>query len=207
MTREERDFLRERFGLAVRPVVALESFSARFETPPSPPKPPQGPAPSLRTLERVPRRGVTHDGLHTNPSGSSHLRTYVPATRTHAEACVALKDAPEELAEPWEALYGRFSRLDVTSGLPDDSRDADERAAARQLRDLRGRVKAARAVIVATSGLAETLASDSRKAELFEARYGVTRVQLRGGVPNEIGARPNLDKDELASWLGGIPAE
>src|SRR5208283_323314 len=39
-----------------------------------------------------------------------------------------------------------------TSGLTDDSREADERAADRTLRDLRGRVKAARAAVSTTPG-------------------------------------------------------
>ena len=70
----------------------------------------------------------------------------------------------------------------MTSGLPDDSRDADEREAERQLRDLRGRVKRARAVIAATPGLAATLASDPRRAAMFYARFGVTGELVQKGV-------------------------
>jgi hypothetical protein len=62
-----------------------------------------------------------------------------------------LPDA-EEIATPTRQL----SLLEITSGLPDDSREADERAAERRLRNLRGRVKAARAAISTTLG-AETM--------------------------------------------------
>jgi hypothetical protein len=68
----------------------------------------------------------------------------------------------------------QFSAWETTSGLPDDSREEDERVEARRLRDLRARVKAARAVVSATHGLAETLASDWRKAAAFYARFGIT---------------------------------
>ena len=53
----------------------------------------------------------------------------------------------------------------------------------RRLRDVRGRVKAARAVVVSTRGLAETLASDWRRAGGFYARFGITETMLRNGVP------------------------
>jgi hypothetical protein len=52
----------------------------------------------------------------------------------------------------------------VASGLHDDSREEDEREEERRLSDPRGRVKAARAVVATTPGLAETLAKDWRKA-------------------------------------------
>jgi hypothetical protein len=120
--------------------------------------------------------------LQTNPSGSSHPRSFVPEARTRAEARVARKDAPEGLADPWEALYGRFSLLDVTSGPPDDSREAGERQAERHLRDLRGRVRAARAVVSATPGLAEILQRDPPKATPFYVRYGITPEQFYQGA-------------------------
>ncbi len=75
----------------------------------------------------------------------------------------------------------------MTSDLPDDSRDADEREAERHLRDLRGRVKRARAVIATTPGLAEILARDVRKAAMFYARFGVTEEGVSTGVPSAEG--------------------
>ena len=69
-------------------------------------------------------------------------------SRTRFESRVAFggpdeDDYAEEVATPTR----QFSLLEITSGLPDDSREADERAAERRLRDLRGRVKAARTAI------------------------------------------------------------
>ncbi len=78
---------------------------------------------------------------------------------------------------------GKAARLAITSRLPDDSREADEHVAERMLRDLRGRVKAARAAISATPGLADTLHSDWQRAARFYARFGITETQFRHGVP------------------------
>ncbi len=86
----------------------------------------------------------------------------------------------------------------MTSGLPDDSRDADEREAERHLRDLRGRVKRARAEIAATPGLAEILATDPRRAAMFYARSGVTEAGVRNGVPKM--AAPNSDVADSFSF-------
>ncbi len=78
--------------------------------------------------------------------------------------------------------------FEITSGLPDDSREEDERAQERRLRELRARVKAARAVVASTSGLAETLARDWRKAAWFYAGFAITERMFRcGGAP---GAEP-----------------
>lgn len=81
------------------------------------------------------------------------------------------------------AATSRFSERDVTSGLPDDSREADEQTAERRLRELRGRVKAARAAIATTPELAEILARDWLNAARFYARYGITEAQFRHGAP------------------------
>src|SRR5271157_2739579 len=77
----------------------------------------------------------------------------------------------------------QFSLLEITSGLPDDSREAHERREAGQLHDLRGRVKAARAAISATPGAEEVLRRDLEKAARFYARFGITEAILRHGVP------------------------
>ncbi|HZY91980.1 MAG TPA: hypothetical protein VFG07_04295 [Thermoplasmata archaeon] len=181
LTPRERDLLRERFGLAVRPVVTLESFPARVESLPKPPEPPRGPSPAPRTVSPATTPRVIHDG-----------------SRTRSEGRIAHRDAPEELAEPWEAILGsRFSLLDVTSGLSDDSREADERCAERQLRDLRGRVKAARACVAQHPGMVDSLRADWRKATWFYTRWGITEAQFRSGTPSVEGSG-GLDR---AVWL------
>jgi len=103
-------------------------------------------------------------------------------TRTHMEARVAIPtetDPEEGFATPGR----RFTLDEITSGLPDDSREEDEQAEACRLRDLRGRVKAARATVSRTPGLEELLIGDWRKAALFYARFEITESQFRDGVP------------------------
>ena len=101
--------------------------------------------------------------------------------RTRVEGRVAFPSLEEEdeIATPTR----RFTVNEITAGLPDDSREEDERREARRLRDLRGRVKAARAVVASTPRLAEILVTDWRKAARFYARFGVTEELLRYGVP------------------------
>jgi hypothetical protein len=93
---------------------------------------------------------------------------------------MAADEDSEELATPTQS----FRAGEVTSVLPDDSREEDERAEKRKLRGLRARVKVARAVVATTPRLAEALASDWRKAARFYARFGVAQTTLRHGVPN-----------------------
>ncbi len=93
---------------------------------------------------------------------------------------VSSGEPAEHIATPMR----EFSLLDITSGLPDDSREAEARDAERRLRDLRGRVKRARAVIAGTPGLSQILASDWRRAARFYARFGVTEECVRRGVSN-----------------------
>ncbi len=123
------------------------------------PRPPAGPRPP--TTRRPPRDG----------------------SRTRAEALQALPGADQHEEDEDAPVSRRFTLLDITSGLPDDSREADERAAARPLRDLRTRVKAARAVVATHPGMAETLRREWRKAAWFYARLGITEEQLRSGTP------------------------
>ncbi len=113
-------------------------------------------------------------------------------SRTRFESRVAFggldegEDAEDEhIATPTR----QFNLLEITSGLPDDSREADERAAERRLRDMRGRVKAARAAISATPGAAAVLSRDWQKAARFYARFGITETQFRLGVPSEAGRK------------------
>ena len=90
---------------------------------------------------------------------------------------------PDEDADEITTPTRQFSMLEITSGLADDSREADERAAERRLRDLRGRVKAARAVVSATPGAEEVLRRDWMKAAHFYARFAITEAQFSNGVP------------------------
>ena len=157
--------LRERLGLVVRCFGDLDA-SPKGPTPPKPAPP--GPAlvsgpiaPSVPPRDPVPR---PHDGS----------RTRVEARVVYPGPC----EEPDEIATPGR----RFSRIEVTSGLPDDCREEDEREAERRLRDLRGRVKRARAVVASTPGLAEILQRDWRKAMLLYSRFGIYESMVRFGV-------------------------
>jgi hypothetical protein len=122
------------------------------------------------------------------PRGPTTLRFPSPRfgdySRTRFESRVAFGDSVEDAEDELIAAPTRqFSLLEITSGLPDDSREADGRAATRQLREIRARVKAARAVVSVTPGLAETLAIEWQKAARFCARFGITEAMFRQGVP------------------------
>jgi hypothetical protein len=151
--------LHERLGLEVRVFGTLE--------PPRGPSLPRRPAPGL-----VPAAARDH----------GPIRRLHDSSRTCAEARVAYRDGGEE-ADGFPTPSRRFSVFEITSGLPDDSREADEKQAELQLRELRGRVKLARAVVSETPGLAEVLRSDWRRAGGFYARYGVTEEMFWNGVP------------------------
>jgi len=86
---------------------------------------------------------------------------------------------PAEIVTPTR----RFGLLEITSGLPDDSREEDKRATERRLRDLRGRVKAARAAVSGSRNAKEVLLQDWIKAAHFYGRFGITETLLRHGVP------------------------
>jgi hypothetical protein len=104
-------------------------------------------------------------------------------SRTRFESRVAFGGPDEsEDAEEVAAPTRRFSALETTSGLPDDSREAEEKQTGRCLRDLRARVKRARTVVSTTPGLAGTLAANWQKAARFYARYGILEAQFRQGV-------------------------
>jgi len=105
-------------------------------------------------------------------------------SRTRFESRVAF-GGPEEDSEEVTTPTRQFSLLEITSGLPDDSREEDERAAARALREVRARVKAARVTVSTTPELAETLARDWQKAARFYARHRVTEKMFRHGVSSD----------------------
>jgi hypothetical protein len=98
-------------------------------------------------------------------------------SRTRSEARTVYRADEDGVAN------SRFSEWDIRSGLPDDSREEDERAAERRLRDLRGRVKAARAAISIAPGAEEILRRDWVKAARFYGRFEISEAQFRHGVP------------------------
>ena len=121
-------------------------------------------------------------------------------SRTRFESRVAFGGSDEDAEDERIATpTRRFSLLEITSGLPDDSREADERVAERRLRDLRGRVKAARALVSTTPGLGEILVRNWQKAAEFYARFGITEATYRNGVPPDQSTRADVDTKSLVN--------
>jgi hypothetical protein len=89
--------------------------------------------------------------------------------------------------DPDEAEVGdrRFSLLEITSGLPDDSQGAAGRIPERRPRVLRAAVKAARAMVATAPGLADMPQSNGRRVVRFYARFNGTRGQFQFGVPKQ----------------------
>jgi len=120
-------------------------------------------------------------------------------SRTRFESRVAFGGLDEDAGEV-EAPTRRFSVLETTSGLPDDSRETDEKQAERHLRDIRARVKAARAVVSATPGLAEVLQRDWQKAAHFYARFAISEGQFRDGARDAAGDETDNPPDQSRSY-------
>jgi hypothetical protein len=70
---------------------------------------------------------------------------------------------------------------------------------------LRGRVKRVRAVIATTPGLEKILASDRRRAAMFNTRFEVTWEWLRHGVPAYEGMRLEEREDRLTAPVDHLP--
>lgn len=100
-------------------------------------------------------------------------------------ALPASREEPNEIATPGQ----RFSLLEITGGIADDSREAAERNDKRRIRDLRRQVKTVRGVVTTTRGLAGVLATDWQRAVRFSTRFGVTGEMFgRGVLAGEAGA-------------------
>ena len=136
------------------------------------------PFPDLPTI-----RGPHASPQPARPIGRFPSPRFGDYSRTRFESRVAFGGPGEDAEDEQIATLTRqFILLEITSGLPDDSREADEKQEWRRLRDLRGRVKAARAVESTTPGMAETLTGDWRKAARFYAKFSITETLFRHGV-------------------------
>ncbi len=98
-----------------------------------------------------------------------------------------------------------FSLLDITAGLPDDSREDDERVRAQGERERQGRVRAARAVIQAHPGLESVLARDQTKLTLFCAVHHVTPDELCPHAEDNAGVirAPGTPRDGMCAYCHG----
>jgi len=101
--------------------------------------------------------------------------------RKRAQAAAKAKNLPKAIDE-WCNRIPAEEKAKYPIDQSDGGED-DEQAETWRLRDLRGRVKAARATVSRTPGLEELLIGDWRKAALFYARFEITESQFRDGVP------------------------
>jgi|GEM_PF-489424 len=157
----QRSALEGGHGVAGRAVVPLESFERPDPKAPAPPSPPS----HRVVLGLAPSHRIVHDG-----------------SRTCAESRIAIGTEPDPEASIPSAAGRAFSWWDVTSGLPDDSREADERLAERRLRELRGRVKAARAEVGSPAVAIRFMGAHASALAEFCARWGITPEQFVKGV-------------------------
>jgi hypothetical protein len=182
--------LRERLGLEVRCFGVLE--------PPRGPSPPAPPRPIILARRTSPPVGGR------DPARQFPSPRFGDYSRTRFRSRVAF-GGPDEDAHEISTPTRQFSLLEITSGLPDDSREADERAAERRLRELRAQVKMARAAVATTPGLVERLARDWRSAARFYARQGISESQFIHGVPSTPGMADEEFRDRAHSSESAKP--
>jgi hypothetical protein len=153
---EKGALLGKQLGLKPQVVPTIEAFS------------PEPPSELVAAPPRPPTRPPTPPRHHD-------------FSRTRAEARLVYPEEHDEVEE-FATPTRRFTIHEITSGPPDDPRDADEKEEERRVRDVRARVKVAHAILATTPGFSETLEADWRRAALFYARFGITEGMFRWGV-------------------------
>jgi hypothetical protein len=148
--------------------------------------------------------------LPTAPSAPRAVyRPRRDSSRSRAEAFIALREPVLEedpvgaLPTPSRGTRSRaFSLLEVTAGLPEDSRDDDQRARAQVEAQRRGRVAAARAVLQAHPEASALVMRDQTHLRMFCARYGVTPQDLcpHAEDPSAWVVAPGTPRDRQCSW-------
>ena len=141
-----------------------------------------GPAPggSTRGGAPVPPEPLPSRRALREPSGPTLKRDHAKAS---VEAYAARGAQGRENA--------RLSLLDVTAGLPDDSRDMDERVRAQAEREREGRVAAALAALEAHPEARAQVYQDQTRCARFCARFSVSPRDIcpHAGEPSPVGAR------------------
>lgn len=96
----------------------------------------------------------------------------------------------------------QYSLLEVTAGLPDDSREGDERARAKVEAEREGRVAAAMAALEAHLVARAQVFHDQTRCAMFCARYGVSPADICPYV-EDLSARvvaPGSLRDGMCTW-------
>lgn len=156
---------------------------------------PQGPSPARRPVS-LPRYGpVSGPGPLGSPSA---FRPRRDGSRTCLESIIAF---PVEGAGPVGKL-SKFTQADITSGLPEDSRDADERELAKREAQRKGRVATAMKALEGHHESRELVFHDQTKLTLFCARFGIAPSEICP-CQEDLSARvvaPGTPRDGMCVW-------
>ena len=149
---------------------------------------------------------------HARPEGTGSL-----ADLGGSRGAAASRDARRTRSEAHSAfrapLVGgedgmddrRYTVLDTTSGLPDDSRDEDQHARAVIEHQRQGRVAAAQEALKARPEARELVMRDQTKQRLFCARFGITAQDLCPHAETDDArvVHPGSPRDGMCGWCSG----
>ena len=151
---------------------------------------------AIGTFEVAPVQELPPTALAGTPATRGPLPPRRDASRTRSEACLAFRtplvggedgvddrrfsvsDSPGGVGRVLAENRRAFSALDVTSGLPDDSREQDQRARTLVERQRQGRVMAAQEALKAHPEARELVMRDQNRLRMLCARFGVTPQDL-----------------------------
>ncbi len=162
----------------------------------------------LGLLVEVRSGSVSRPSLPRGPSAPGRQRAPRDAQggsaprrpRDHAKASVEAylpKGERESLGR-----LSRFTLLDITSGLADDTREDDQRARAAVEAERKGRVAAALAALEAHAVARAQVFHDQTRCVMFCARFGVTPADICPYV-EDLSARvvaPGTPRDGMCAW-------
>ena len=142
------------------------------------------------------------------PEGPSPARrpTHLPrprrdGSRTSLEARVAFSGEKGGLTGP----FSKLTLADITSGLPEDSREADERELAKRRAEQKGRVAAAKKALEGHPEAQQQVLRDQTRLRMFCARFGVTPQEICPHA-EDLSARvvaPGSPRDGMCTWCSG----
>ena len=158
--------------------------------------------PDISTLRELGLAVEVRDG--PSPGGSSRGGAPVPPAPLRSRRALREPSGPARKRDHAKASVeayaargvqgresARLSLLDVTAGLPDDSRDTDEHVRAQAEREREGRVAAALAALEANPVARAQVYQDQTRCARFCARFSVSPRDIcpHAGEPSPVGAR------------------
>ncbi len=133
------------------------------------------------------------------PSAKASVEAYgAPGVQGRESARFSLSDSPGGVGRVLAENRRAFSALDVTAGLPDDSREDDQRVRAQVERERQGRVAAAQDALRAHPEARELVMRDQTRLRMFCARFSVMPVDIcpYAGESTPVGSR--------CGWCRGV---